>query len=1596
MKPLRRRRIYIFINQKNPYLNIIATICLLVVIILVATIFGSALLKENKVFQSDRNEIDPRKTLRIDYANISKVETNNAPERLISYMYDGKYIHYRNEKNLKYASISIDGLRDFSVFKNQSVVLKENGSIYYGDQYFKSLTPVLSKEDVGPKELTNRTYQYGEKIITFQDGKVYSYDTKLNYWENISEKLSLPKFSDIRFSDGYFFGTTEKELYLFYPKDLSQFMTAKLENSIVDISYSDADVYVLDEKHNIFKVNTSDLKIQKLFEDSTYEGNKIVGCRFVDGFLYVLTDKVLNLYDPTSRKWSSHNFDTPLIDFYIANNVFVVSQDKFYVFDKTLKSIETINYEKFYYFDGKDFYYYKDGKIYSYYDKNFVFAFPKEGFENFDPTKVKDVFYYKTNLVLSTGDVLYIYNFSNKSYTTIKGVKNIVMYESALYYIKKDQLFKYDLDNNKTSSIDTDVIDYDVYKGSITYLKGDGTLNIDGKNYFTGSLNFNTDNLRAMQKFQDNVLMINDKAALNFNYTTMNATVVKTFEGRFQQFKRFDEENFSVLTDKQIYFFSSGKYVKQIPTVGKLINSRGDYFVFLINESGVNTYRLIDKSGNVFEYKKLIPFNSGDVKNFWALGDKIIFHLVNGQIFSFMPKTLTFEKLNVSYDGDISNIQTFNGTTYCINNGTLYELLSKKKIEDGVLDYTSWKNALAILKKDGYVKIGDDTYFTKSISYDILSAECLTQRTYENHYFVIITKSGIVRIDLNNFNVENKSISITEASFYSQNEAWIVSAGTLYKLNIAASELKLTKVLSLSNINPSLGKGATYVSNGVIKSIDTAGKVSDVHDFEIKSFAGKSVKQAYYSNNYLYVFGDKFYASYDVNAHKWANLVDNLSSIQVACVGDKIIGKIDGNRGFFENGTFVSDENTIFGTYNSIKGYFAGSGIDLSDIKAIDIIDNVVVMFAGNEVICYSNEKRSWQKYWTFNDVIDIFNEPDAMMIFGKGYIARIYVSHSEPQKAVLEFNYDISNYDYSDFIVLKNGDDYVTFNKNLQQLGTFAVPSRDIQSAKDVFYLNNKLYIISPSKVLVFDTSTKERLYNYSYDRYLYTGGKLYLLTNGRLYVSSNSENDFEVISDGVTDFAAFGGQFIVRGKNDIKSNDKNIGNPLLFIAGNYYLLLSNDSMHIYDNSNKLIRTFDVDGNISSAELLKDQRNGKDYLKLYVNQEQEILYYDIRSVQKTPKFRITSNGNILADYIYNDTLYVVYNNSVEEYSTNGAKKTYSLSIPHMDRIFQMNGQIYFEMANEYYKMLSLTKYETTPISYYEKLKNSSSYLVKTNGKYYLNWSDEFKPLDYGKSALKIGNSYILTSTKRLLSAEGIKQYSQSINYGNFVQLTIGKDKLFVTDEGITKYGDFVKNISSIKMNNTVINSNDKLIKRTENGKEKIIKKKVLGETVLFEFNAETMPSTSTTNPSQNTQIVQATQTTQTTQATQTKQTTQTVTVMPKPTSETEYDFVSLVKYLLDHNTNLTFDAKAKMLTVSTVKSMKSVMYDEIGGFIIFNDGNFFNGKRVSSYTSTYKLRDMVVVETSNGMLTNLPLDNTKKGAVVFNPDGTFSFNSNL
>jgi len=52
--------------------------------------------------------------------------------------------------------------------------------------------------------------------------------------------------------------------------------------------------------------------------------------------------------------------------------------------------------------------------------------------------------------------------------------------------------------------------------------------------------------------------MINDKAALSFNYATMNATVVKTFEGNFKQFKRFDEEDFSVLTDKNIYFFSAG------------------------------------------------------------------------------------------------------------------------------------------------------------------------------------------------------------------------------------------------------------------------------------------------------------------------------------------------------------------------------------------------------------------------------------------------------------------------------------------------------------------------------------------------------------------------------------------------------------------------------------------------------------------------------------------------------------------------------------------------------------------------------------------------------------------------------------------------------------------------------------------------------------------------------------------------------------------------------------------------------------------------------------------------------------------------------
>jgi len=68
MKSLDRRRIYVFIKQKNPYLNIIAVLCLLGIIVLISVVTASAFLKEKEEFQAERNEIDPRKTLRIDYA----------------------------------------------------------------------------------------------------------------------------------------------------------------------------------------------------------------------------------------------------------------------------------------------------------------------------------------------------------------------------------------------------------------------------------------------------------------------------------------------------------------------------------------------------------------------------------------------------------------------------------------------------------------------------------------------------------------------------------------------------------------------------------------------------------------------------------------------------------------------------------------------------------------------------------------------------------------------------------------------------------------------------------------------------------------------------------------------------------------------------------------------------------------------------------------------------------------------------------------------------------------------------------------------------------------------------------------------------------------------------------------------------------------------------------------------------------------------------------------------------------------------------------------------------------------------------------------
>lgn len=61
MKSLDRRRIYVFIKQKNPYLNIIAVLCLLGIIVLISVVTASAFLKEKEEFQAERNEIDQGK-----------------------------------------------------------------------------------------------------------------------------------------------------------------------------------------------------------------------------------------------------------------------------------------------------------------------------------------------------------------------------------------------------------------------------------------------------------------------------------------------------------------------------------------------------------------------------------------------------------------------------------------------------------------------------------------------------------------------------------------------------------------------------------------------------------------------------------------------------------------------------------------------------------------------------------------------------------------------------------------------------------------------------------------------------------------------------------------------------------------------------------------------------------------------------------------------------------------------------------------------------------------------------------------------------------------------------------------------------------------------------------------------------------------------------------------------------------------------------------------------------------------------------------------------------------------------------------------------
>ncbi|KLO23524.1 hypothetical protein [Marinitoga sp. 1155] len=1424
---MKKFKIYRFINQKNPKIRKFLYTVLFLISIFISIILSNFLFKSDELIENKRKEIDPRKTINIDFNSLRKIETNELIDNFKIYFFDKDYIHIRNEKNLEYKSIVGNDIVDFSVFKNKSAILYNNRDLYYGDSELKKNTPILLNTGKGPEILTNMTYQYGENIIMFSRGILYSYNIITNSWKNISKYLNLELIDNIKFSKNYFVGIKENLLYVF---DSKAFKPKKFdfENKIFDITYNEKEIYVLTQNKKVYKISVdNDFKKSEIFSQTAFIGDNIIGARLNNNILYLLTNRGINFYSISERKWQSIKIENVPIDFYINSDLLIlITNDYIYkinLIKNNFKVLDKLKYEKFYHFNGKDFYYFKEGKLYTISGEK-IFEFPKKGFKDFNPHNIKEVYYSNNKLFLLSDNTIYEYSFNKREYKIITNdyMKTIYSNNNIYYLLKNKELYKYDSKLEKSKLISNKVNDFDIFQDKIVYIRNDYVLS-NGKKYFMGLDDFYLDDLMLLRKFDNRIILINENGFIIFNDENKSIEKKFDFNENPQRVKVFDNSNFAVIFESKILFINiKGDLIKTINILdNQIINDKGDYIVLKTKSNYEENYKFYDKSGNEISYKnKILPEKS--IINFFALNDYIVFQYENGDVYTLNPKTFKVEVLPAKYFGKITNIKEVNGKYYCISENNLVEFYSKKIVEKDVKDFTSFNNNLLILKKSGYLLYNGDKLFLGSLS-NAFNNKYITSSLYEENgkkYFVIIHNKGIEKINLSNFNIITLNKNIVNASFVNGKQSFIYDGNSLFLFD--ANNMNIIRLKGLKTNNYSFNKNKMYYkTNTEIKSIDF-----NKNEKVEKSFYSNNVipnlkgdfKKVYYNDGFMYMFGDDFYAIYNINKLKWVSVRNNIKIKKVNYIENKVCAVINDQSGYFIKEHFDIANIPEFNEYTSYDEYFKNTNTFIDNIYTINVLGDYVFVVKDDGLLYYSNKLHSWN-FQKISGIINAYNFENGVYIFTKSGVYKFKINNDYIDQKFL--NETFGSYSFSDFIVLKNNNSYKVFNKELELVYNRNIYKREFNVLKDIYYIFGRLYFISTKGIY---TEKNEKIVG-SIKKYFYVDDKLYILINDDLYETSESET-FKLIYENVEDFNIYKDKYIVLFKNgNVKTNISNFAdykiegniifaynddNNIYLISENGYLYEYRINIHNISNYKKIIN----ENKIFNLRLQKDIYTKDDYIvlesntKFYVYKLNELLrgFYE-EEKRFIFEFDKTNQKDAYV-IVYNNKVYLMSKNKLISYSENKEIDTDKIFINKLinekiELIYKINNIFYIRTKSGFYVMdknFDIDNIELNDFKMYDFLNKK---ILKLDDRLYFDEKELKKAnIPYKSNAYKLGNKIVFMDDKVVYYDGIFEKYDNFIMFDNFFVIR-AKDKIRIfTENGEYDFEKFVSLIKNIKYGN--------------------------------------------------------------------------------------------------------------------------------------------------------------------------------------------------